>query len=719
MRTARIIIVLVLCATILPASASELLWSSRPYLHLAYDEKLSDFLRDYLAHHGFHPVISPKVTGSISGSFQSGAKPIPRNTNTKIAVKAVATKQSVEARSSHYADQIFEQIIAAYGLIWYLHGKTIYIYKDVEIESSTINLNYVSPEKLVEILQVSEIYDYRYPIKIVPDFGLIQVSGPPFLVSAVAEIAALLEQKSIDQKLPKEVIRVFHLNYAWADDIQFKSGKQTVSIPGVATILRNLLKDKGSASVVTGNQVQPAMHTLSKLKGQGLAAGRLDASVDKDIQDTLANNSSNESSEVFVQADSRLNAVVIRDSSDKMETYAQLIESLDKPPGLVEIKASIIDVYVDKVKELGIDWRLLTGGGGLKGSSGFNADSSLTFDNGSIGLGQGFLLGTIVGSASDHFISVIRAMQKNGTANVLSRPSILTLNNMEAIFEDTQTFYVRIAGDEEVDLYDVTTGIVMKVTPHIIKTDDHRMIKLSIEIQDGAVRDDFVDDIPLVEQSIVTTQAVIKENSSILIGGIVNEEKTEVVQKVPVLGDIPLLGLAFRKKVETKAKKERLFLISPRIVDNDVLGSFHSNDSDSIRSERSSPIPHDWPDRPDRFFDRFPMEKPPIPLPELKNKNKGYSTPDPSDTKQNLNLLIKKVFKTPNKSFKTQKQLVELATAPAGAVMPSIAVNPIPKEKGTFHDYRTVQHNTKQPETKKNPASYYAEDSENIGFSGR
>jgi type III secretion protein C len=128
---------------------------------------------------------------------------------------------------------------------------------------------------------------------------------------------------------------------------------------------------------------------------------------------------------------------------------------------------------------------------------------------------------------------------------------------------------VRVAGNEEVDLYNISVGVLVKVTPHIIATENGHKIKLSIDVRDGQLSDYSVDGIPVVEESSINTQAVINANESLLIGGTTSENQYKNVRKIPLLGDIPLLGALFRSKKDQKIKRERLFLISPRIIDPD------------------------------------------------------------------------------------------------------------------------------------------------------
>jgi type III secretion protein C len=271
----------------------------------------------------------------------------------------------------------------------------------------------------------------------------------------------------------------------------------------------------------------------------------------------------------FVQADARQNAVVVRDRKEKMSYYENIINLLDAPVGLVEIRATIMDVDSRNLEELGVEWEYASTDpdhdtvtkGGLNTTGLFSEEDGLQLP-----VGDGLNLATIIGDATDHFLSRVYALQQKGHAKILSRPSVLTLNNVEAQLEHSQTFYVRVAGDEEVDLFDINAGVILRVTPHIIKEENHNLIKLAIQIEDGELSDERVDEIPVVKKSIVNTQAVVGQKESLLIGGYLEERNINSRRSVPCLGEVPLLGWLFSKQSTSDHEFERLFLITPTIV---------------------------------------------------------------------------------------------------------------------------------------------------------
>jgi len=104
------------------------------------------------------------------------------------------------------------------------------------------------------------------------------------------------------------------------------------------------------------------------------------------------------------------------------------------------------------------------------------------------------------------------------------------------------------------------------VSPHVFKEDEEVRIKLLVQIEDGEIEQTLVKEIPRVRRSSINTQALIGAGESLLIGGMVKVATNEGVTKVPLLGDIPVLGNLFKSRNDRNEHTERLFLISPRLI---------------------------------------------------------------------------------------------------------------------------------------------------------
>jgi len=185
--------------------------------------------------------------------------------------------------------------------------------------------------------------------------------------------------------------------------------------------------------------------------------------------------------------------------------------------------------------------------------------------------GEGGVVSLVLGS-QQQFIARIRALETQGAARIVSKPHVMTLSNVEALLDTTSTFFVRVAGQEEVDLFDVKVGTTLRVTPHVYDRGGRSQIKLRVNILDGSTSSERVDSIPIVEESTINTQAIIDVGQSLLIGGLVREIKGNGVSRVPVLGSIPGLGALFRTQTKTSSRQERMFLITPRLSTPRVAG---------------------------------------------------------------------------------------------------------------------------------------------------
>jgi type III secretion protein C len=348
---------------------------------------------------------------------------------------------------------------------------------------------------------------------------------------------------------------------------------------------------------VVDRQPEKLLTPLNKLKGKGLRkyrpkdetgdaphgdGGTANERLNQEPSSPLENEQSQELatptavSTGSVQADPRQNAVVVRDREEKMPYYAQIIDLLDAPVNLVEIRATIIDIDSDDFQEIGVQWEFFSSkddgekgykGGLNTGETLFSRKEGQTMAQGlQLPPGNGLNLATIIGDASEYFLAKVNALEEKGKAKILSRPSVLTTNNIEAQLEHSQTHYVPLTGEREVDLYDIRAGVMLRVTPHIIEENDRELVKLAIQIEDGELTGAMSGDIPMVTQSVINTQAVVGQKESLLIGGYKKERNENKRQGLPCLGDVPFFGWLFKKNSVYSQEHERIFLITPTIV---------------------------------------------------------------------------------------------------------------------------------------------------------
>ncbi|OUS25075.1 EscC/YscC/HrcC family type III secretion system outer membrane ring protein [Gammaproteobacteria bacterium 45_16_T64] len=525
-------------------------WAKESYAHYAENEPVKDLLQQFGSSINIPVVVSSEVKGVVSGNFEESP-----------------------------AREFIDRLARIQSLLWYYDGQVLYVYDAGEIETAIIDVKPISSIRLMSTLKKLNVLDQRFDLNIVDEEGIVMVSGPPRYAQLVREISTILLSSNADVANDAFEIKVFELRYAWADDREMFINGKRIHTQGVASTLQSILGRSVRGGTVSGIATSD---TVGKLKGQGLINRtpineRYPAqSQGGKRQDQLAGRRV----EAHITANERLNAVIVHDRGSRMGLYEELIKSLDKPMSQVEIEVSIIDISTDRLDEMGLEWQ-------ARGQDG--SFSTADFSNGvlpretnelSLVLGGNANFSTILSSSQDFFLTRIRMLSQEGDAKVLSQPSVLTLDNNEAILDHSTTFYVRLAGEREVDLFPVSVGSVLRVTPHIIEEDNNRKVYMDINIEDGQQTGATVDNIPSIIKSVISTQALIDENSSLLVGGYYYNEDSSSDSKVPVLGDIPVLGSLFRTSGNQTRKSARLFLITPRIVTSDA----SRNQSDKLES---------------------------------------------------------------------------------------------------------------------------------------
>ena len=225
---------------------------------------------------------------------------------------------------------------------------------------------------------------------------------------------------------------------------------------------------------------------------------------------------------------------------------------------MIEISVTIIDVDAGDVSQLGIDWSAALSLGG--GSISFNGPDS--------NAGGGF--STVI-SNTPSFMARLVALEKNSHAYILSQPSVVTLNNIQAVLDKNITFYTKLQGDKVAKLESITTGSLLRVTPRLLEEQGKQNIMLSLNIQDGQQNQPLSQDEPLpeVQNSEIASQATLHPGQSLLLGGFKQDKQMQAQNKIPLLGDIPIIGHLFRNDLNQTHSVIRLFLIKATVANSD------------------------------------------------------------------------------------------------------------------------------------------------------
>ncbi len=510
----------------------------QPFSRYANQDPLPAVLLDFAQTQGYRAVVVPGVEGVLSGRFDA----VPPGT-------------------------FLDGLRAAFGVSWYTLGNTIYFYPEAQSTRMFISPRATQPEALFDALRSSGVLSPELSAELAPGGQMIIVYGPPNYLNEVRDAVAAFEETLISNV----AMRVFPLKYAWADDITITSMDNTITVPGVASILRSMITGESSSS----SRVTQSSATADNLLGTGMAAQGGDIQPAPRAQ--LSAGAQVGGVFVNVMADPRVNAVLVTDAEYRMPYYEQVIADLDQPVELVEIHAAIVDIDVDYTRELGVSYQGVGSSGNNWGGTGSLSPDGSNFvpypPAGEV-TGSGLNLSTIYSHGSDYFIARIHALEEQGEARMLGRPSVLTVDNVQATLENTSTYYIKIEGYQAVDLFKVEAGTVLKVTPHIIRHEGRPdSIKLAVTVQDNQNTDETVTigEIPPVKQTKINTQAIIGEGQSLLIGGYYFEEVRDNDSGIPILMNIPLLGYLFKDTSTKTRRMERLIMITPRVIKLDEL----------------------------------------------------------------------------------------------------------------------------------------------------
>jgi type III secretion protein C len=161
----------------------------------------------------------------------------------------------------------------------------------------------------------------------------------------------------------------------------------------------------------------------------------------------------------------------------------------------------------------------------------------------------------------------VSALQQRSQAQILSQPSVVTLNNVQAILDKNITFYTRVRSENVAKLEAVTAGTLMRVTPRVVESASGNRkideITLLLNIQDGqqVAPSGSEDALPQVANSEITTQATLLPGQSLLLGGFVQDKQMKGRRSIPLLGDLPLIGRLFGTERNEVHSVVRLFLI--------------------------------------------------------------------------------------------------------------------------------------------------------------
>ncbi|MEQ6969304.1 type III secretion system outer membrane ring subunit SctC [Pectobacterium polaris] len=487
-------------------------WNKGAYAYSAEQTPLSAILTDFANSHGVDLVL-----GNIA--------------DNEVTAKIRADNPTL----------FLDRLALEHRFQWFVYNNALYV--SPQDEQASVRLE-ISPDAAPDIKQALSgigLLDARFGWGELPEEGVVLVTGPQAYIDLIRNFSQQREKQDERRK-----VMIFPLRYASVSDRTLQYRDQKVTIPGVATILNELMDGQRAAPAGASGPmpVQPdngmeamrdstrslmtRLATRNNPGRSGEASGRV----------TLSGK---------ISADVRNNALLIRDDEKRRAEYQQLVEHIDVPQNLVNIDAIILDVDRTAMSRLEANWQAQLG---------------------NVSAGSTMMMGrsTLFVSDFKRFFADIQALEGEGTASIVANPSVLTLENQPAIVDFSRTAFITATGERVADIQPVTAGTSLQVTPRVIGEGAQRSIQLVIDIEDGQVETGREGEASGVKRGTVSTQALIGENRALVLGGFHVEESGDRDRRIPILGDIPLLGQLFTSTRHEVSRRERLFILTPHLV---------------------------------------------------------------------------------------------------------------------------------------------------------
>jgi general secretion pathway protein D len=490
-----------------------------------------------------------------------------------------------------------------------------------EIVTEVIQLKNISAATLIPVLR-----------PLAPQQAHMAAYGPSNAIVISDTAANIARIRAVIDRIDKSAVGdtvVVRLEHASAEEVVRMLEQLEKSDPGKAQAEGNkpmvLVADKRTNSVlVSGDdmQRQRARALIAHLDGPMAQSGNvkvyyLQYANAKDLAATLNKVMQNvaqmapgaaggaaapaaSGGKATIEADEGTNALIVTANAEIMTSLQAVIERLDIRRAQVLVEAIIVEMQADKSRDLGIQWMFAGSGGGygssslggannLLGATSAAAFSQVTDANSGtdtdprVALGKALALtpGQVfgVGRLSDNFSfnAVLSALQQNIDANILSTPSLLTLDNEEASIVVGQNVpfktgsYTSTGNATSVSspfqtIQRNNVGLTLKVTPHI-NEGDSLVLEISQEVSSLSGAASVVDASDLITNERKIESKVMADNGQVIVlGGLIKDDIQETAQKVPLLGDIPVVGRLFRSNSSKKTKTNLMVFLRPIIV---------------------------------------------------------------------------------------------------------------------------------------------------------
>lgn len=532
-------------------------------------------------------------------------------------VKAKVTVVSARPMDRKEIYEVFLSVLQVHGFATVEVGEVIKILPDVnakqgpgnvvtgsssskgdELVTRVIEVNNVAAAQLVPILR--PLVPQQGHLAAYPGSNMLVISDRGANIARLEKII-----RKIDQPDAQE-IEVITLQHASASEVvqilnslRTAGGQAAAQTPGAPTLAAD---ERTNSILLSGDSTSKVRirgliaHLDTPIEGTGntkvvylhYALAEEIAPILQGVSDFEATDnggtptSTSGNDEINIQADATNNALIITAPPARFDSLRRVISQLDVRRAQVLVEAVIAEVSNDLTKELGAEGFLLPGGDDPSGPAAASINTgnilSLLTDgvtSGAALAGQGLSLGGADLNGDTQWGFLIRALEGDASTNILSTPTLVTLDNEEAEivvaqnvpFVTGQFTNTGSGTDSAVNPFQTIerqdVGLTLRITPQINEGDS---VRLQIEQESSSISSSSVASDLITNERRISTSVMVDDNEILVLGGLTQDDYRDTVTKTPLLGDIPLLGNLFRSTSTTKTKQNLMVFIHPVIL---------------------------------------------------------------------------------------------------------------------------------------------------------
>jgi len=398
-----------------------------------------------------------------------------------------------------------------------------------------------------------------------------QTAGPSQKVTAAADERTntlVISAPPDTMKVIEAMVNELDANPAQEQAV-FDYPLKNAKAANLAKVLNDLFG--GSAQTVAGTAGRQTQQTRQSQRGG-------------QTSQTTAQSADDLYGQVYLVADEDTNSLLVMTPPKNSERVKELLAEMDRPVPQVLIKVLVAEVTRGKSIDLGVEFSAMNLRPSGRGTE-LSTDFGIADETG----------GLVISVLEADVTAALRALEEVGKLDVLSRPYILTSDNQAASITVGQRVPIPTQSRTTETGQTINTityediGIIMNVTPHI---NPDGLVIMDINPEISTVSDSTVPisetfNAPIYNKRSAQSRVAILDGQTIVIGGLVQDQKTETVTKVPLLGDVPVLGYLFRRTEQEKSKTELLIFLTPHVA-KEPAALQNLSDNERVRSKTLS-----------------------------------------------------------------------------------------------------------------------------------